>query len=119
MQTVKQIIVPFRIGAGKTGNAANGEKRAIVQETAFYPDPLNTLRRVIAEAVNHFPNKEEAAKTSLTSLLKLVGQNANSHVQEWQFGKTNIVFINMPKLTNPPHQHLATIKINGEEIRIR
>lgn len=116
---MKQIIVPFRIGAGKTGNATNGEKRAIIQETPYFPDPLTTLRQTIAEAVNHFPNKEEAAKTSLSSLLKLVGQNESSHVQEWQFGNTNIVFINMPKLTSPPHQYLTSIKINGQEIRIR
>lgn len=115
----KQIVIPFRYGKGKTGNAQTGERRALVVENEFYPDAFWKLKFAIRQTVGHFSNPAEAFNKVMKWLLTEGTSNDKAHVQEIEFGQYNFVFINLPKLTSAPHQYLTGLTINGEHINIR
>jgi hypothetical protein len=114
-----QIIIPFRYGRGKTGNAQTGDKRALIVETVFYPDAFWNLKFAIRQTVAQFSNPTEAFNKAMKWLLTEGTSNENAHVQEIEFGKYNFVFINLPKLTSGAHQYLSGLTINGEHINLR
>ena len=115
----KNIIVPFRYGKGKTGNAKTGQERAIVTETVYYSNAFNDLRGAIKDAVKHFSNYEEAVKKSIHFLLNDGVKDKNSHVIQWVFGDYNIMMVNMNLLqaTSGPNR-LQSITVDNQIIYI-
>ena len=118
-QTEIQIVVPFRYGKGKTGNAQTGEERALVMETPFYTDAFQKMRNAVKDSVKHFSNPEEAYQKSMKWLLTEGVNQKHAHIQEMQIGKYNLVFVNMPKITGAPHHGIKSVKVNGEKIFIQ
>jgi hypothetical protein len=114
-----QIVIPFRYGRGKTGNAQTGDKRALIVETEFYPDAFWNLKFAIRQTTGQFSNPTEAFNKAMKWLLTEGTSNENAHVQEIEFGKYNLVFINLPLLSSGHNQYLAGITINGEHIKLK
>lgn len=118
-QTEIQIIVPFRYGKGKTGNAQTGEERALIVETDFYPNAFDKFRFAVRDSVKNFSNPEEAYQKAVKWLLTDGTNQKDVHVQEMQIGKYNLVFLNIQKLSSAPFQYLKSLNINGETVNIR
>jgi hypothetical protein len=118
-QIETQIIVPFRYGRGKTGNAKTGEERALIVETDFYPNAFEKFRFAVRDSVKNFSNVEESYQKAVKWLLTDGVNQKEAHVQEMQIGKYNLVFVNIQKLQSAPFQYLQSIVINGETINLR
>lgn len=114
-----QIVVPFRYGKGKTGNAQTGEERALIVETDFYPNAFDKFKFAVRDSVKQFSNPEESYQKAVKWLLTDGVNQKDAHVQEMQIGKYNLVFINLPKLQSAPFQYLKSLVVNGETINIR
>lgn len=114
-----QIVIPFRYGKGKTGNAKTGDKRALIVETEFYPNAFWNLKFAIRQTVGHLSNPTESFNKSMKWLLTEGTSNEKAHVQEIEFGKYNFVFINLPMLTSGVNRYLSGFTINGEHINLR
>lgn len=109
MQT---IIIPFRYGRGKTGNAMTGEKRALVVETTNYPDSFAKMQTAIKNAVQHFSNPKEAYDKCIRWMLsEYLPKDSGAHIQEIEFGAYNFVFFN-----NEIHPRPSKVKTEDYEI---
>lgn len=115
-QKEEQIIVPFRYGRGKTGNAQHGEQRALIVDTDHYPNAFDNFRRAIKDSVKNFTDPEAAYQKSIKWLLTTGVDNEGAHVQEMQVGRYNLVFLNIQKLKSAPFQYLSSLTINGEKV---
>lgn len=113
---MKNIIVPFRYGKGKTGNAMTGEQRAIICETTHYPNAFAQFKQAIKQAVKQFNNPEEAEKKVIKWLTTEGTANTESHVFENEVGEYNFIFFNVHKLQSGEFRGLQSFKIGEETI---
>jgi len=110
------IIVPYRIGFGKSGNAKSGVKHALIQETLAYPRAFSDYQNAVLKEMQPQDNREKFL--SVCNKYFLFDKLPKSETEVVDFSLPSgdrLVFFNVDKCRKP---YLMSFKCDDYEIKL-
>ena len=110
------VIVPYRIGFGKSGNAKSGSKHALIQETMSYPRAFESYQNAVLKEMQPQDDKKKFISTCNKYFLFEKLPKSESDVVEFELPSGDmLVFFNVDKCRKP---YLMSFKNDNYEIKL-